>query len=96
MRLQRTLLPRGVQRLRLIRRRTPRRGEQAEPLKTSTPRAVVVLERNGLEWYRVTIAAARGGDRDEGARTRTGLDPVPQNGLNVSPFECATVTMTSS
>jgi hypothetical protein len=77
-------LPRGGQLSRLIIwRRAPGRGEQPESLKLSTLTAVVVLRRNGLEWYRITVAAARCGDRDERARTRTGLDPAPQRGLNV-------------
>src|SRR5215469_10166961 len=77
-------MPRGVQLSRLFWRRTPRCGKQAESLKPSTLRAVVVLQRNDLEWYRITIAAARGGNRDERARARTGLDPPPQRGLNVA------------
>src|SRR5262245_34462342 len=78
-----THMPRGVQRSRLIWRRTPRGGEQAESLKPSTLRAVVVLQWNGLKWYRITVAAARGGDRDERSRARTGLDPALQRGLYV-------------
>src|SRR5215475_430063 len=67
----------------IIWRRAPRRSEQAESLKPSTLRAVVVLQRNGLEWYPMTVGAARCGDRDERARARTGLYPAPQRGLNV-------------
>jgi hypothetical protein len=81
--VKRTLMPRGVQRSRLIWRRTPRRHKQAPSLKPSTLRAVVVLQRNSLKWYRITIAAARGGDRDERSQARTGLDPASQRGLNI-------------
>jgi hypothetical protein len=57
--------------------------EQAQPLLPSALGGVAVFQGDSLRWDRFAVAPAGGGDSEERARARAGLDLLPQRGLDI-------------